>query len=55
MAERPNFLFVFDDQHRYDYPGAAGADPPFVRTSVVRGPLGPPLWPPREANFTEIP
>ena len=23
MAERPNFLFVFDDQHRYDYLDAA--------------------------------
>ncbi len=23
--ERPNILFLFDDQHRYDYLGAAGA------------------------------
>ena len=25
MADRPNFLFIFDDQHRYDYLGASGA------------------------------
>ena len=25
MAERPNILFLFDDQHRHDYIGAAGA------------------------------
>lgn len=25
MADRPNILFVFDDQHRYDYLGASGA------------------------------
>ena len=27
---RPNILFIMDDQHRYDYLGAAGAD--FLRT-----------------------
>ena len=25
MADRPNFLFIFDDQHRHDYLGAGGA------------------------------
>ncbi|MBT3342852.1 MAG: sulfatase-like hydrolase/transferase [Gemmatimonadetes bacterium] len=25
MANRPNILFIFDDQHRHDYLGAAGA------------------------------
>jgi len=30
MADRPNFLFIFDDQHRHDYLGAAGAS--FLRT-----------------------
>jgi len=25
MADRPNFLFIFDDQHRHDYLGASGA------------------------------
>ena len=25
MRERPNILFIFDDQHRYDYLGASGA------------------------------
>ena len=30
MANRPNILFIFDDQHRHDYLGAAGAS--FVNT-----------------------
>ena len=40
MAERPNFLFVFDDQHRYDYLGAAGAawiDTPNLDRIAARG------------------
>ena len=30
MANRPNILFIFDDQHRHDYLGAAGAS--FINT-----------------------
>lgn len=33
MPERPNVLFIIDDQHRHDFVGYAGAD--FVRTPNV--------------------
>jgi arylsulfatase A-like enzyme len=33
MNERPNILFIMDDQHRFDYLGCAGAE--FVRTPNI--------------------
>ena len=33
MTDRPNILFIMDDQHRFDYLGCAGAD--FVRTPNI--------------------
>ncbi|MFW6157919.1 MAG: sulfatase [Planctomycetota bacterium] len=33
MSDRPNILFIFDDQHRYDFLGAAGAD--FINTPNI--------------------
>jgi choline-sulfatase len=32
-VERPNILFIIDDQHRHDYLGCAGAD--FIRTPNI--------------------
>ena len=33
QTDRPNILFIMDDQHRFDYMGCAGAD--FVRTPNI--------------------
>ena len=35
MSQKPNILFIQDDQHRHDYLGCAGAD--FIRTPNIDG------------------
>lgn len=36
-VNRPNFLFIFDDQHRHDYLGAAGASRPNLDRIAAQG------------------